>query len=49
MCAYLGQLADEGKLLLPQSVKAAYDELLRMGMPTDEGFAYKTFSKYYRK
>lgn len=49
LCTYLGQLADEGKLLLPQSVKAAYDELLRMGMPTDEGFAYKTFSKYYRK
>lgn len=49
ICDYLSQMASEKKILLPQSVKVAYDELVRMGMPNGEGFALKTFEKYYRK
>ena len=49
ICDYLSQMADEKKILLPQGVKVAYDELVRMGMPNGEGFALKTFEKYYRK
>lgn len=49
ICEYLSQMASERKILLPTGVKAAYDELVRMGMPEGEGFAYKTFEKYYKK
>lgn len=48
ICLYLTQLKKSGKLLLPQSVKAAYSELVRMGMPSGEGFSEKTFQKYYK-
>ena len=48
ICLYLTQLKKNGKLLLPQSVKVAYTELVRMGMPSGEGFSEKTFQKYYR-
>lgn len=48
ICARLHELRNKGLLLLPQNVKSAYDELVRMGMPTDKpGFNYKTFEKYY--
>lgn len=49
ICDYLSQMASERKILLPPGVKTAYDELVRMGMPEGEGFAYKTFEKYYKK
>ena len=49
ICDYLSQLAGEKKVLLPQKPNVAYDELVRMGMPNGEGFALKTFEKYYRK
>ena len=49
ICDYLSQLAREKKVLLPQKPNVAYDELVRMGMPNGEGFALKTFEKYYRK
>lgn len=50
ICAHLSRLAAEGRLLLPQNVTVAYNELTRMGMPTHRsGFDYKTFAKYYRK
>lgn len=49
ICDYLSQMARERKILLPLSAKTAYDELVRMGMPNGEGFALKTFEKYYRK
>lgn len=49
ICEYLAMMAEEKKILLPQSVKNAYDELLRMGMPEGEGYAYKTFEKYYTR
>ena len=49
ICAYLKQMADEKKILLPQSPSVAYAELVRMGMPSGEGFNEKTFQKYYRR
>ena len=49
ICSYLKTLADEKKILLPQSPSAAYTELVRMGMPSGEGFSEKTFQKYYKR
>ena len=49
ICDYLSQMSNEKKVLLPQKPNVAYDELVRMGMPNGEGFALKTFEKYYRK
>lgn len=49
ICAYLKRLADDRKILLPQSPSAAYTELVRMGMPSGEGFKEKTFQKYYKR
>ena len=34
--------------LMPQSVKAAYAELVRIGMPSGNGFNEKKFQKYYK-
>ena len=47
ICAYLLQMRKENKVLLPQSPSAAYAELVRMGMPSGEGFNEATFRKYY--
>ena len=47
ICAYLKLMADEKKILLPQSPSVAYAELVRMGMPSGEGFNESTFRKYY--
>ncbi len=49
ICDYLSGMAREHKILLPQKPNVAYDELVRMGMPNGEGYALKTFEKYYRK
>lgn len=50
ICTHLTLLASNGRLLLPQNARTAYDELSRLGMPADSpGFDYKTFMKYYRK
>ena len=50
ICNHLRQMRMQERVLLPASVQAAYDELKRMGMPTDEkGYDYKTFAKYYNK
>lgn len=49
ICKYLMLLKAENKILLPQSVGVAYQELVRMGMPSGEGFAEKTFTKYYNR
>lgn len=50
ICNYLSQLKAQEKILLPQNIKVAHEELGRMGMPIDkEGFDYKTFAKYYNK
>lgn len=49
ICDYLYDMAKAKKILLPQRVNAIYDELVRMGMPTGEGYAQKTFEKYYKR
>ena len=47
ICSYLKQMAAEKKVLLPQMPSVAYAELVRMGMPSGEGFNESTFRKYY--
>lgn len=49
ICKYLKMLESEDKIFLPQSADVAYNELIRMGMPSGEGFNIKTFMKYYKK
>jgi len=49
ICQYLSQLRNENKVLLPPNPSAAYAELVRMGMPSGEGFNEITFRKYYNK
>lgn len=49
ICNYLLQLRKDKKVLLPESPQAAYQELVRMGMPNGDGFNEATFRKYYRK
>ena len=49
ICQYLKELKKEKKILLPQSPSIAYAELVRMGMPSKEGFNEKTFFKHYMK
>lgn len=49
ICQYLLQMKRDNKILLPQSLSVAYNELVRMGMPNKEGFNERTFQKYYRR
>ena len=50
ICAHLYILASDRKILLPMSPKSAFEELRRIGMPTDRsGYEYKTFTKYYKR
>ena len=49
ICKYLTQLSDDKKVLLPQNAERAYNELVRLGMPDSEGYALKTFMKYYKR
>ena len=49
ICQYLLQMRKEHKVMLPQVADKAYDELVRMGMPNDEGYSLKTFMKYYKR
>lgn len=47
ICRHLQQMRRDNKLLLPQSPSIAYEELVRMGMPSGNGFNESTFRKYY--
>ena len=47
ICQYLLKMRKDNKILLPPSPSAAYEELIRMGMPRGEGFSESTFRKYY--
>ncbi len=49
ICKYLTHLSDDKKVLLPQNAERAYNELVRLGMPDTEGYALKTFTKYYKR
>ena len=47
ICKYLNGMQDEKKILQPQSAEAAYNELVRMGMPNTGGFSKEHFRKQY--
>lgn len=49
ICSYLQVMKADKKILLPESPSKAYQEMVRMGMPSGEGFNEKTFQKYYKK
>lgn len=49
ICLYLKELKAKRKVLLPQSPSVAYKELVRMGMPTGDGYSEKYFSGCYQK
>lgn len=49
ICAYLKEQKQKGKLMLPSNPSQMYAELIRLGMPTGEGFSEKNFSNSYTK
>ena len=49
ICAYLKELKQKGKVMLPSISAIMYNELVRLGMPTGEGFSEKHFSNCYTK
>ena len=49
ICAYLRELKQKGKIMLPSVSAVMYKELVRLGMPTGEGYSEKHFSNSYTK
>ena len=49
ICAYLKELKRKEKVLLPSFSAVMYKELVRLGMPTGEGYSEKHFSNIYTK
>ena len=49
ICAYLKELKQKRKALLPSASASMYKELVRLGMPTSEGYSEKHFSNIYTK
>ena len=49
ICAYLKELKQKGKVLLPSVSAVLYNELVRLGMPTGDGYSEKHFSNSYTK
>ena len=49
ICEYLKNMSNEKKVLLPQNAEKAYAELVRLGMPSGDGFSLKTFMRYYKR
>ena len=49
ICAYLKELKQKGKVMLPSVSAVMYKELVRLGMPTGEGYSEKHFSNSYTK
>ena len=49
ICAYLKELKQKGKVMLPSVSAVMYNELVRLGMPTSEGYSEKHFSNSYTK
>ena len=48
ICMYLKEMCEAKKLLLPLMPSLAYAELVRIGMPSGEGFNESTFRRYYK-
>jgi FMN phosphatase YigB (HAD superfamily) len=49
ICAYLKELKQRGKVMLPSVSAVMYKELVRLGMPTGDGYSEKHFSNSYTK
>lgn len=49
ICSFLKLQKQMGKVLLPSNPANMYKELVRMGMPTGEGFSEKHFTNTYKK
>jgi len=49
ICAYLKELKQKGKVMLPSNSANMYNELVRLGMPTGDGYSEKHFSNSYTK
>ena len=49
ICVYLKELKIKGKVLLPSASAVMYKELVRMGMPTGDGYSEKYFKNSYLK
>jgi len=49
ICTYLKELKQKGKIMLPSVSAVMYKELVRLGMPTGEGYSEKHFSNSYTK
>ena len=49
ICAYLKELKQKGKVMLPSVASVMYNELVRLGMPNGEGYSEKHFSNSYTK
>ena len=49
ICTYLKELKQKGKVMLPSSSTIMYEELVRLGMPTGDGFTEKYFRNCYMK
>ena len=49
ICAYLKELKQKGKVLLPSVSAVMYNELVRLGMPTGNGYSEKHFTNSYMK
>ena len=47
ICTYLKEQKQKGKLMLPSNPSNMYSELVRLGMPSGEGFSEKNFSNIY--
>jgi len=49
ICQYLKELKQKGKVMLPQKSASMYNELVRLGMPTGDGYSEKHFTNSYIK
>jgi hypothetical protein len=49
ICAYMKEQKLKGKVMLPSISSVMYSELVRMGMPTGDGYTEKHFTNYYMK
>ena len=49
ICSYLKELKKKGKVMLPSVSTVMYNELIRLGMPSGEGYTEKHFSNCYTK
>ena len=49
ICQHLAHMQGEGKLLLPPNPSVVYKQLVRLGMPTGEGYSEKYFKNYFNQ